>query len=467
MGASDNTEGSKLVGFADFNAGKTKVFKGVRLLGDYEFSVTINKEYLPNYYQDALTASSAGYMKGWLPGYDIKDDGKGAYFTKDLDAKKLNKQVNAYRMDLKVYSGPYMKEKYDETSNTYTLVKNPNYVGNYEGQKPYIDTIIYKFVQPETQMDELNTGGVDILLHLGEGTEINSGMDLVDKGTHGYVEYPRNGYGKLVFVCDRGPTQYVEVRHAIGYLLDRNEFAKTFTGGHGSVVNGNYGLAQWMVEAREDEIGALNQYSFSLDNAIAELEKAGFTLDKDGKPYKSGLRYKKLDNGKLMPLIINWCSSENNPVSDLLATKLANSEDVKKAGMEIKQNVVTFNELIENYGQTKKNDYNMYNMGVGFSAIYNPEFSYAIGNPQNTNRISDKELAKLAKNLNVVDPSNEKEYLDRYVKFQQKWNELLPDLPLYSNEYHDFFNKKLKGYDGIKDAIWDITSQINYCWVQE
>jgi len=467
MGASDNTEGSKLVGFADFNAGKTKVFKGVRLLGDYEFSVTINKEYLPNYYQDALTASSAGYMKGWLPGYDIKDDGKGAYFTKDLDAKKLNKQVNAYRMDLKVYSGPYMKEKYDETSNTYTLVKNPNYKGNYEGQKPHIDTIIYKFVQPETQMDELNTGGVDILLHLGEGTEINSGMDLVDKGTHGYVEYPRNGYGKLVFVCDRGPTQYVEVRHAIGYLLDRNEFAKTFTGGHGSVVNGNYGLAQWMVEEREDEIGALNQYSFSLDNAIAELEKAGFTLDKDGKPYKSGLRYKKLDNGKLMPLIINWCSSENNPVSDLLATKLANSEDVKKAGMEIKQNVVTFNELIENYGQTKKNDYNMYNMGVGFSAIYNPEFFYAIGNPQNTNRISDKELAKLAKNLNVVDPSNEKEYLDRYVKFQQKWNELLPDLPLYSNEYHDFFNKKLKGYDGIKDAIWDITSQINYCWVQE
>jgi len=468
MGATDNTSGSYFDGFTDYNAGKTKVFKGFRLLGDYEFSVTISKDYLPNYYQDALASAIPAYMKGWLPeGYDIKDDGKGAYFTKDLKAKDLDKFVNKYRLNLTAYSGPYMKEKYDETSNTYTLVKNPNYVGNYEGQKPYIDTIIYKFVQPETQMDELNTGGVDILLHLGEGTEINSGMDLVDKGTHGYVEYPRNGYGKLVFVCDRGPTQYVEVRHAIGYLLDRNEFAKTFTGGHGSVVNGNYGLAQWMVEAREDEIGALNQYSFSLDNAIAELEKAGFTLDKDGKPYKSGLRYKKLDNGKLMPLIINWCSSENNPVSDLLATKLANSEDVKKAGMEIKQNVVTFNELIENYGQTKKNDYNMYNMGVGFSAIYNPEFSYAIGNPQNTNRISDKELAKLAKNLNVVDPSNEKEYLDRYVKFQQKWNELLPDLPLYSNEYHDFFNKKLKGYDGIKDAIWDITSQINYCWVQE
>ena len=468
MGASDNTEGSKLVGFADFNSGKSKVFKGVRLLGDYEFSVTINKDYLPNYYQDALAAAGAAYMKGWLPeGYDIKDDGKGAYFTKDLDAKALKKHVNDYRMNMTAYSGPYMKEKYDETSNTYTLVKNPNYKGNYEGQKPHIDTVIYKFVQTETQMDELATGGVDILLHMGEANEINSGMDLVDKGTHGYVDYPRNGYGRILFVCDRGPTQYAEVRRAIAYLIDRNEFAKTFTGGHGSVVNGYYGTAQWMVEEREDEIGKLNQYSFSVDKAVEELEKAGFTLGKDGKEYKSGLRYKKLDDGKLMPLIINWCSSENNPVSDLLATKLANSEDVKKAGMEIKQTVVTFNELIENYEQSKPNDYNMYNLGIGFNVLYDPEQAYKVDGPSNKNKINDDELAKLAKGLNLVDPSKEDEYLDKFVAFQKRWNELLPDIPLYSNQYHDFFNNKLKGYEGIKDAIWDITSQLNYCWVQE
>ncbi|MGP1434717.1 MAG: ABC transporter substrate-binding protein [Catonella sp.] len=468
IGATTNTAGSDLDGFTAYNEGKDKVFKGVRLLGDYEFSITIAKEKLPNYYQDAMAAVSPAFMKGWLPeGYDIKDDGKGAYFSKDLKAKDIKKKADDFRFNMDAFSGPYMREKYDETSNTYTLVKNPNYKGNYEGQKPYIDTIIYKYVQFETQMDELATGGVDILLNMAEANEINSGMDLVEKGTHGYVSYPRNGYGKLVFVCDRGPTQFTEVRHAIAYLLDRNEFAKTFTGGHGSVVNGCYGLAQWMVEEREDEIGALNQYSFSVDNAIAELEKAGFTLDKDGKPYKSGLRYKKLDDGKLMPLTIQWCSSENNPVSALLATKLANSDDVKKAGMEIKQSAVTFNELIQNLEQQKKNDFNMYSMGIGFTAIYNPEFAYAIGNPQNHNRISDEELAKLAKNLNLVDPSDTEEYLNRFVAFQQRWNELVPDLPLYSNEYHDFFTSKLKGYEGIKDAIWDITSQINYCWIQQ
>ena len=61
----------------------------------------------------------------------------------------------------------------------------------------------------------------------------------------------------------------------------------------------------------------------------------------------------------------------------------------------------------------------------------------------------------------------EDEYLDKFVAFQKRWNELLPDLPLYSNQYYDFFNSKLKGYEGIKDAIWDITSQLVYCWIQE
>ena len=135
--------------------------------------------------------------------------------------------------------------------------------------------------------------------------------------------------------------------------------------------------------------------------------------------------------------------------------------------MEIKQSVVTFNELIENYEQQKKNDYNMYNLGVGFNLIYEPQQPFEIGNPQNKNRISDEELAKLAKELNLVDSENEEEYLDRFIAFQKRWNELLPDLPLYSNQYYDFFNSKLKGYEGIKDAIWDITSQLEYCWVQE
>lgn len=469
IGSSDNAAGSKYVGFADFNSGKAKKFSGVRLLGEYEFSLQVADEYVPHYYDLALVGVGPSYMKDWVPeGVDVADDGDGVYFKGDFSAKTIKPmQDKGARLNLTAYSGPYMKEKYDETSNTYTLKRNPEFKGDFSGQKPYIETIVYKFVKDETQMDELATGGVDVLVKLGGGSEINAGLDLVDKGSHAFVSYPRNGYGKLVFKCDRGPSQFVEVRHALAYLLDRNDFAKAFTGGHGSVVNGAYGLSQWMVEDREEEIAALNQYSYSLENAVAELEKGGWVLDKDGKEYKEGVRYKKTDDGKLMPLIIEWCSSENNPVSDLLATKLANSPDVKKAGFEIKQSTVTFNELINNYYDLKENGFNMFNMGAGFTSLYDMEETYKIGGPQNNNKISDEELAKLAKNMNAVEPGDTEKYLNNFVAFQKRWNEMLPDLPLYSNEYHDFFSSRLKGYEGIKDALWDISAQLLYSWVED
>lgn len=469
IGSQDNAAGAKYVGYADFSTGKAKKFSGVRLLGEYEFSLQVADEYVPHYYDLALVQAAPSYMKDWVPeSIDVADDGDGAYFKGDFSVATIKPlQDEGRRFNLSVYSGPYMKEKYDETSNTYTLKRNPEFKGTFDGQKPHIETVIYKLVKSETQIDELATGGVDVLVKLGGGTEINAGLDLVDKGSHSKVSYPRNGYGKLSFKCDRGPTQFAEVRHAVAYLLDRNDFAKTFTGGHGSVVNGAYGLSQWMVEDREEEIATLNQYSYSLDNAVAELEKGGWVLDKDGKEYKEGIRYKKTDEGKLMPLVIEWCSSENNPVSDLLATKLANSPDVKKAGMEIKQSTVTFSELLNNLYDQKENNFNMYNLGAGFTAIYDLEETYKVGGPQNDNKISDEELAKFAKEMNAVDSKDTEKYLDNFVAFQKRWNEMLPDIPLYSNEFHDFFSSRLKGYEGIKDALWDISSQLLYSWVED
>ena len=87
-------------------------------------------------------------------------------------------------------------------------------------------------------MDELATGSVDLLTGISNGAEIQAGLDLVEQGGFSYSSYPRAGYGKLQFVCDHGPTQFPEVRQAIAYLLDRNDFAKSFTGGFGSVVHG-------------------------------------------------------------------------------------------------------------------------------------------------------------------------------------------------------------------------------------
>ena len=465
LGASDAMDGYRYVGYDDFLAETTKEFSGVRLLGDYEFSVTVSSDYLPYYYDLSLVSIAPYYMKGWVPAdVDVLDDGNGAYFTDNFTADYIEPTVTAYRAQNTAFSGAYTIESYDQTSNTYTLKANPNYCGNYEGQKAQIETIIYKYVLSETVMDELATGSIDLYCGAAEGTEINAGLDLVDQGIAGYATYSRNGYGKLVFVCDAGPTQFIEVRHAIAYLLDRNEFAKSFTGGFGSVVNGCYGTAQWMVEEAEDEVAALNSYSYSLDSAVKELEDGGWVLDENGDPYVSGIRYKKLDDGTLMPLVIEWCSSENNSVSDLLVTKLVNNPDVAAAGMQFNQTVMSFNELITYY--TGEPGYHMFNMGVGFTAVYDQTQTYKVGGSANYNKIADEELADLAAKMVLVDSGDDEAFLANWVAFQQRWNYLLPDLPLYSNEYHDFFTTRVHGYEGVT-ALWDVTSQILYCTVED
>ena len=42
---------------------------------------------------------------------------------------------------------------------------------------------------------------------------------------------------ELRYVCDFGPTQFEEVRRAIGYIVDRDELDKQLTGGYGSVLD--------------------------------------------------------------------------------------------------------------------------------------------------------------------------------------------------------------------------------------
>lgn len=459
--------GQYLKGFDAYFAGETDVLEGVHLLGDDKFSLTVDAKYLPFYYgKNLIGMVDPYYMDGWLPeDISIEETEGGAKFVGNFTAEHIKETVEKERWQPTACAGPYVMENYDKGSYSYALKVNPYFKGNYEGKKANIENIVYKYVAQDTMMDQIKTGGVDLLLQATDGKEIDAGLDMVDAGTHNYLNYSRNGYGQLIFKCNVGPTQFVEVRQAIAMLLDRNEFTKTFTGGHGSVVHGPYGLSQWMVEEAEDQIGTLSTYNYNKDEAVKLLETGGWTKDKDGNDYTGeGLRHKEVD-GKFMPLKIEWCSSESNSVSDLLVTMLANNPDVKSAGMEITQHVVTFAELLDAY-YTDKGNYNMFNMGEGFSVPYDVKQQYEIDGGFNYNRINDEELSNLAEEMNYVEEGDDEAYLELWFKFIQKWNELLPNVPLYSNDYHDFFTTKLVGYEN-KNEIWDTAREILYAHMEE
>lgn len=477
-----NTAGIDLVGYDAFSKGEKKEFTGIHLIDDYTFSATINPDNTPYFYELNSVGAGPEDLEFWLgKDVDIKDDGDGCYFAEDINTEEYANAVKAAR-DKKTLpsSGPYMLESYDEAQQLATMVINPNFQGDRVGRKPLISKVILKKITQATQIDDLKTGGVDIINKIGDGKTINAGMDLTEGEGFAYTDYPRAGYGKIAFSCDVGPTQFVEVRQALAYLLDRNDFAKQFTGGYGSVVNGPYGTAQWFYQETQKELDEkLNSYPYDPAKAVELLEKAGFTLNESGAEFKEGdgIRYKKMDDGKLMPLEIKWASTENNEVSDLLVVKLAENPDLVKAGIKIQRDAMSFDELLNWLYRDASQDakygvptYNMFNLASSFTPWYDRKYDYStkeemIKMGYNTNFIFDKELEKTATDMVMVAPDQRDAFKENFVKFIVRWNEMLPDLPLYSNQYHDFYNAKLKHW--VTSEMKGLTATILDAWVAE
>ena len=420
----DHKAGLYFVGYDSFAAykgeaaeGATKEFSGLRVLGDYKFSVTVAADYIPYYYDIAYASFAPSYTNMWTNGAQVKDDGNGAYLTSDFYAKSGTDYTVAAHIlasskntdTTYPYSGPYVVKSYDQATKEAVLEKNTYFKGNYEGTKPAIEKVIYKKIVSSTQMADFKAGGVDIIAGITGGAETDEAIKYADEQSGGkaaYVHYSRAGYGKLGFRCDFGPAQFVEVRQAIAYCMDRADFAKQFTGGYGGVVHGPYYEGSWMYEAAKKQGLNLDVYATSADSAIEILEEGGWLFDKDGNAYVSGVRYKAIPKDKIseadktyqskdgaykttlvgdyyyMPLVINWYGTSDNPFTDLLVTDFMENDNIEKIGMVVQNTIGDFAPMLDELYQQQVYGfysgtplYSAFNFATGFnSAVY--DYSY-------------------------------------------------------------------------------------------
>ncbi len=546
----DSTGGTSYVGSEAYNAATAPTpFTGIRLHDDYTFSYTMTADFFPYYYEITYAAFSPTPVKLWLgDDVDIKDDGEGAYLTEkwyekvagdngtEVYKKAATITAARYSADANTpCSGPYKFVEWNKSEHTCKLTINENYLGNFEGQTPHIKDLTYIKLVDDTQLDLFKNGGVDIIAGLAGGDTINAALAIVNENDEKfeYTTYLRAGYGKLQLMSDYGPTQFIKVRHALSHLLDKNTFAQTYTGGYGSLVKGPYGLASWMYQESKDELEEkLNAYEFSVDKAIELLVEDGWVYNADGTAYTTGVRYKKLTaeeaaiNGNAtyqcgstdyktvkigedyyMPLALNWCSTPDNPVSDLLTVMLKEATTTAQAGMTINKDVVDFSILLEviyRNGDYSTPKYSMFNLATGFSPVYDyagywmTKYSYsniiysgltpcegatfteadaskytdeqnalidAVWNMYmsqgNQGYFADKELDELSWDM-VYEASTKEEFLDIWVDYIDRWNEVLPEITLYSDLYHDFYNSKIGGYSVNPD--WGVADAILYCY---
>ena len=399
-------------------------------------------------------------------------------------------QAERFNSVERVSAGPYNLVSFDKSALQATLEINENYAGNFEGQKPSIETLIILKAEEATWADALKTGEFNFYDTMTDGSEINAAMDMIDEGyAFDFDSFDRPGYGKIQFQCDFGPTQFAAVRQAVALLIDRNEFANTFCQGWGSVVHGPYGTALWQYKDSEEWLADnLNTYSYNPEGAIEVLVADGWTLNAEGGEYTEGIRYKEVtaeeagdykhnvtlaDGRILMPLIIEWSSSEGNAVSDQLVVMLANGDQVASAGMQINQSVMTFTELL-NYmyrddsqgEQYRVPTYGMYNLATNFSPAYDRSYSWTsdpdmVKAGYNTNFLFDDQLDQLSMDMvYTVEAGDSEAYLDLWQQYIARWNELLPEVPLYSNIYITLYPTFLEGYD--QDSFWEFQQAILY-----
>ena len=129
----DATTGSVLVGYNEFRNGEKKEFTGLRLLGDYKFSITVDAENLPNYYVLGDIGFSPEPMAAIAPGTDVLDDGNGCYFNDQYTAEVLRETLldpnTGFRYKRPVVCGPYQLKNVDIGSETVELEINKEYLG--------------------------------------------------------------------------------------------------------------------------------------------------------------------------------------------------------------------------------------------------------------------------------------------------------------------------------------------------
>ncbi len=547
--------GQAFVGFEDFNAyegGATPVpFKGVRLLGDYSFSFTVAApDFYPYYFAytyGAVTPYPLDLVLG--EGVEVKDDGAGAYLTEAWYAKAADgtyakaAHLAEARYDVTKYafSGPYVISEWDDSKKECTLTINPEFQGNFEGQKPSIETIVYVKIISETQLDQFKTGAVDILAGITGGADTEAALAVVNESNGAFAEthYQRAGYGKVQFDCDFGPAMFASVRKAIAYVLNTSEFAQAYTGGYGTAVYGPYSPDFDMWKAVKDDI-QLIEYAFSVENAKQTLIDDGWVYNSKGEAFVEGqtgvdaVRYKKLTadeaavldgvnktyasventdgveyktveiNGEYyLPLVINWFGTTNNEVTEMLAARLVNTDNVKALGMVVRSTVGDFNPLLAEiyrdpsmgYGGTPR--YSMYNLATGWnSAIYDYSYNwshdpayfgysvnklydeYDVAFPYYKADGSHEKLSyadavaasgdKLGMDYisfaMVYDAVTEEEYNQWWQAYIERWNELMPDIPLYSNYYFDIYNAKIENFS--TSPFWSPVDALLYCTIK-
>lgn len=468
-----------VVGIDEYKSGATRQVSGVRLMGEKEFSITVKANSLPNFYELAELSYYPYPIHVIAPGCQIKDDGKGAYianqdaaqdsaiFTAETLKRTLLDESDGYLSHPSVVSGPYTLVSFD--GSVAELSINPCYKGDADGRKGKIQNITVSHVSNEEMAAKLESGEINLTNKIVSAQAIAEGHQLEADGKAQTVSYGREGMSFISFCCEQTAVSSRNVRQALSYALDKDAVVSAYVGENGRRVDGYYGAGQWMYRVAMGEVALpadaksvntlsdVKVYNLDLDAAKALLVSDGWILNASGAEFVEGqdtVRCKNVD-GQIVALELKMIYPEGNAVGDALQTAFA--DNLAKIGVSLQLEAKPMQELLRLYYRQDARECHMIYLATNFETVYDPAQAFAPETAeQGANRtgIQDETLYKLAVELRKTEPGDVAGYVNKWVSFQQAFQEAVPMIPIYSNTYYDFYSPNLQGYDIAENTSW-------------
>ncbi|MCL2718309.1 MAG: ABC transporter substrate-binding protein [Lachnospiraceae bacterium] len=437
-----------LFGYSEYFSGENEYFAGIQLIDEFKFSATIDASELPYFYEASLVAIRPLCKAVYAPNVNIISDENGSRFDGDImaDAERIASTSGGERYAPTVTSGPYYFVSYE--NNNVTLRRNPHFKADMNGNVPTLEWVVQRTVPEETDIDMLLAGDVCLLPNQIEGEKIERARADEFMSTSSYL---RNGFGNMPMMLDWGPTADVNVRWAIACLVDRTALLDQVLGGYGGLVDSYYGVSQWMAVLKERELReVLIPIAMNIDRANDYLDQSTWLFEEDGetpfdrtKANADGTYLRHNADGE--PLVINHAAAAAS-IGNIL--ELEFQKNTPLAGMKYNFDSPDFDIILNEYYyaydlEDYERTYSTFSMGLTFALPFDPYFdmhSDWLGTWMNGAGMDDPEIDRLTMAMRRVEPGDNATYLDLWFDLMVRWNELMPMVPLYSNEYFNLFN---------------------------
>ena len=480
-------DASWLMGIEEYLSGEKETLAGLRILGDYQLAVTVKAEALPYFYELARLSIKPYPISEIAPGRQVRDEGAGAFMTFPLEEEQLRETIldpeTGYLSHPRTVSGPYRLVSFDGVTAAFRI--NEEYKGNEDGEKPQIQTLYYTAADNANMIERLKDGRFGLLNKATLSDAVLSGIRLAHAQGHQFTmqNYPRVGLTLLWFVESSPRAQEEAVRKAVAYCMDREAFAQSYVGPFGMVMDGLFGMGDWMyllangtvsyevplseapteeeLRAYEEEtaewdgvtLDGLTKYALNIQEAVRLLEEAGWTLNEAGAPYDAArdeVRCKRIGE-EIVPLKLTVALPQSEKLQSEMEIHFF--PYLRQAGFRTEWREVGIEQLQAIYEGREVEDADLIYLGDNFHTIFDPNMFL----PQNVELPLAQikvELRAMAQDMVRTEPGDYLNFMKKWVALQKKITETVPLIPVYSNMYFDFYTRELYGYDILEAVTW-------------